>query len=161
MVENIYRRLSQPGASDGSKLDIVHEAASEVARPILFSISIIVLVLLPIFALEGVEGKMFRPLAFTISFALLGSMAVALLVAPVLSMRMLKRREQKELLLVTWLRAAYKPLLNWALRRRTVVVLLGVIAFIAALAVLPLVGTEFVPTHEEGSILIGVAMAPL
>ncbi len=160
MVENIYRRLSQPDASDRSKLEIVHEAASEVARPILFSISIIVLVFLPIFTLEGVEGKMFRPLAFTISFALLGSMAVALLVAPVLSMRLLKRREQKELLLMTWLKAGYKPLLNWALRRRTVVVLLAMIAFIAALAVLPFLGTEFVPTLEEGSVLIGVTMAP-
>ncbi|KKM01555.1 hypothetical protein LCGC14_1793250, partial [marine sediment metagenome] len=69
MVENIYRHLSRPESAGGSKLDIVHAAAREVARPIVFSITIIILVFVPIFALEGVEGKMFRPLAFTISFA--------------------------------------------------------------------------------------------
>ena len=160
MVENIYRHLGHAHVEGGSRLDQVHEAASEVARPILFSISIIILVFLPIFTLEGVEGKMFRPLAFTISFALLGSMAVALLVAPVLSMHLLKRCQHKELWLVTKLKSAYRPVLGWAIRRRTAVVLLAVIACIAALAVLPFVGTEFVPTLEEGSILIGVTMAP-
>jgi cobalt-zinc-cadmium resistance protein CzcA len=160
MVENIHRHLGHADAEGGSKLEGVHEAASEVARPVLFSISIIILVFLPIFALEGVEGKMFRPLAFTIAFALLGSMAVALLVAPVLSMHLLKRGRHKELWLVTRLKAAYRPLLRWALRRRAVVALLAAVGFAGALAVLPMVGTEFVPTLEEGSILIGVTMAP-
>jgi len=73
MVENIYRHLGKPDNQGKSKIEIIHGAATEVARPVLFSIAIIVLVFLPIFTLEGVEGKMFSPVAFTISFALLGS----------------------------------------------------------------------------------------
>ncbi|HUS91775.1 MAG TPA: CusA/CzcA family heavy metal efflux RND transporter [Phycisphaerae bacterium] len=160
MVENIYRHLSRPENAGREKLSIVHQAAREVTRPIAFSITIIVLVFLPIFALEGVEGKMFRPLAFTISFALLGSMATALIAAPVLSMHLLRHAPHRELFLLRWLKAAYRPLLGWSIRLRWLVALLAVGAFAAALAVLPMIGTEFVPTLEEGSVLIGVAMAP-
>ncbi len=160
MVENIYRHLSRSDSAGSSKLDIVHAAAREVGRPIVFSITIIILVFVPIFALEGVEGKMFRPLAFTISFALLGSMAMALVVSPVLSMYLLKQKEHRELPLIRVLKAAYRPLLSWAIRRRVVVVLLATIAFVAAIVAVPFMGTEFVPTLEEGSIFIGVAMAP-
>ena len=161
MVENIHRHLTNPDNAGRTKLEIVHAAAREVARPIVFSITIIILVFVPIFALEGVEGKMFRPLAFTICFALLGSMAMALIVSPVLSMYLLKRRErQRELWLVRGLKAVYRPLLKVAIRGRVVVVLVAVIAFIAAVWAMTSVGTEFVPTLEEGSILIGVTMAP-
>ncbi len=160
MVENIFRHMGDPANLGKSKLEIVDGAASEVARPILFSIAIIVLVFLPIFALEGVEGKMFRPLAFTISFALLGSMATALLVAPVLAMRLLRIEERKELRLLTWLKAIYRPALTWAIRRRILVAALAGCGFLLAMGGLALVGTEFVPTLEEGSTLIGVTMAP-
>ena len=160
MVENIYRHLSLPENAGKSKLEVIHTAAREVARPIVFSITIIILVFLPIFTLEGVEGKMFRPLAFTISFALLGSMATALIAAPVLSMRLLKLGEHREFRLLTWLKAIYRPLLARAIRLRWMVAVLALGGFIAALAALPLIGTEFVPTLEEGSILIGVTMAP-
>ncbi|MGB2823720.1 MAG: CusA/CzcA family heavy metal efflux RND transporter, partial [Phycisphaerae bacterium] len=160
MVENIYRHLSRPENAGRSKLEVIHAAAREVARPIVFSITIIILVFLPIFTLEGVEGKMFRPLAFTISFALLGSMATALIAAPVLSMRLLKLKEHRELRLLTLLKAIYRPMLAWAIRLRWLVAILALGGFVAALAALPLLGTEFVPTLEEGSILIGVTMAP-
>ncbi len=160
MVENIHRHLSDPAHAGSSTLAIVHRAAGEVARPITFSIAIIILVFTPIFTLEGVEGKMFRPLAFTISFALLGSMAMALIVSPVLSMYLLKKKEHREFFLVTALKTIYRPALSWAIRRRYIVVVVAVAAFLAAIAVLPLVGTEFVPTLEEGSIMIGVTMSP-
>jgi len=162
MVENIYRHLTKPDNAGRTKLDVVHEAAREVARPIVFSIAIIILVFLPIFTLEGVEGKMFRPLAFTISFALLGSMAMALIAAPVLSMHLLSLKEHREFRLLTWLKAGYRPLLTRAIRLpiAIAVVLLALSAFIAAIFALTRTGTEFVPQLEEGSIMIGVTMAP-
>ena len=160
MVENIFRHLGKPENEKRSKLDILLSAASEVSRPIVFSIAIIIIVFLPIFALQGVEGKMFSPMAFTISCALLGSVAAALIVAPVLSYFLLKQGAHRELRLITWLKAAYRPMLTWAVRHKGIVIVLAVMAFAASVGVLPFVGTEFIPTLEEGSILIGVTLAP-
>ena len=160
MVENIYRHLNDPANTAKNKTDVILRAAREVSRPIVFSIAIIVAVFLPLFTLEGVEGKMFTPMAFTIAFALLGSIATALVVAPVLATFLLKQGEHKELLLVTKLKGVYRPLLERAIRRKGIVVTLAFAGFVASMAVLPLLGTEFIPTLEEGSILIGVVMAP-
>ena len=160
MVENIYRHLSRPENEGRPKLEVVHAAATEVSRPIIFSIAIIILVFVPIFTLEGIEGKMFSPMAFTICFALLGSMATALIVAPVLSMYLLRQREHRELWLIRALKAVYRPLLTLAIRGRHIVALLAIVAFIASLTLVPTLGTEFIPTLEEGSIMIGVVMAP-
>ena len=159
MVENIYRHLSLPSQGK-SKSEIIHAAASEVARPIVFSIAIIVLVFVPIFSFEGVEGKMFRPLAFTITSALLGSMAMALIAAPVLSMYLLKQKVHRELFLVRWLKAVYRPMLVGAIRARIAVAIVALGAFTASMLSLRYIGTEFVPTLEEGSVMIGVALAP-
>ncbi|MCK5188130.1 MAG: efflux RND transporter permease subunit, partial [Deltaproteobacteria bacterium] len=94
MVENIFRHLNEEGSkSERSNTDIILTAAKEVSRPIIFSIAIIIIVFLPIFTLQGVEGKMFSPMAFTISFALLGSMLFAIISAPVLSTYLLKGGE--------------------------------------------------------------------
>jgi heavy metal efflux system protein len=131
-----------------------------VNRPIVFSIAIIIVVFLPLFTLEGVEGKMFAPMAFTIAFALAGSLLVAIVVAPVLSLYLLKQAPSKELALVRMLKAAYRPLLAGALRFKFVVMGVAVAALIGSLALVPRLGTEFIPTLEEGSILIGVTMAP-
>jgi cobalt-zinc-cadmium resistance protein CzcA len=160
MVENIHRRLGKAAGGGADKLAVIRAAGGEVARPIVFSIAIIVLVFTPIFALEGVEGKMFRPLAFTISVALLGSMAAALFVAPALSAYLLRPGARREFQLLTWLKAGYRFALRGAIRFRRVVLAAAVTAFVVALAMLAVVGTEFVPTLEEGSILIGVTMAP-
>jgi len=160
MVENIYRHLGRPENARKPKLAVIHGAATEVARPIVFSILIIVLVFLPLFTLEGVEGKMFIPMAFAISFALLGSIVMAIAVAPVLSSYLLQHREQKELWLVRALSRIYRPMLKWAIRRRAAVILLAVAAVAGAAWTLPRLGTEFIPTLEEGSILIGVTMSP-
>ncbi|MHC5057428.1 MAG: efflux RND transporter permease subunit [Planctomycetota bacterium] len=160
MVENIYRHLGRPENAGKPKLAVIHGAATEVARPVVFSILIIVLVFVPLFTLEGVEGKMFVPMAFAISFALLGSTVMAIAVAPVLSSYLLKQRERKEIWLVRALSRVYRPMLEWAIRMRIVVVLLAAAAFGGALWTLPRLGTEFIPTLEEGSILIGVTMSP-
>jgi cobalt-zinc-cadmium resistance protein CzcA len=160
MVENIYRHLGERRDEDKTKQDVILRAAQEVSRPIVFSIGIIICVFLPIFTLEGVEGKMFAPMAFTIAFALGGSILTAILLAPVLSLALLRRGTHGELFLVRWLKALYRPFLGAALRLKWLVVVLGIAAFAASLSVIPRLGTEFIPTLEEGSILIGVTMAP-
>ncbi|MCK5802492.1 MAG: efflux RND transporter permease subunit [Lentisphaeria bacterium] len=160
MVENIYRHLGEPHSEGENKALVIYDAAREVSRPIVFSIGIIVCVFLPIFTLEGVEGKMFSPMAFTITFALLGSMFTAIVVAPVLSLFLVRQSVHRELFLVRCLKAVYHPLLRTALRVKGLVMLVAVTAFVASLFIVPHLGTEFIPTLEEGSILIGVGMAP-
>ena len=160
MVENIFRHLNDSAEEGKNKAAVVLDAAKEVGRPIVFSIGIIVIVFLPIFTLEGVEGKMFSPMAFTISFALLGSMLMALVAAPALSLFLLRQGRHRDMFLVTALKNVYRPILSWAIRKKGIVVGAAAIAFIGSLALLPFIGTEFIPTLEEGSILIGVTMAP-
>jgi cobalt-zinc-cadmium resistance protein CzcA len=160
MVENIHRHLSSKEDRAQNKFGVILQAAHEVGRPIAFAILIIVIVFLPLFTLQGVEGKMFSPMAFTISFALLGSILAALLVVPVLSMYLLKGHAEKEFIVIRKLKQVYKPLLELALRRKMIVVGAAILALIASLASVRFLGTEFIPTLEEGSILIGVTMTP-
>ncbi len=161
MVENIFRHLNEEGSkSERSNTDIILIAAKEVSRPIIFSIAIIIIVFLPIFTLQGVEGKMFSPMAFTISFALLGSMLFAIISAPVLSTYLLKGGEHREFILTKRIKEVYRPLLIWAMNKRKTVVIIATFAFLVSMALLPFLGTEFMPTLEEGSIMIGVTMAP-
>ncbi len=160
MVENIYRHLSRPENEKTGRMPIILTAAKEVSRPIVFSISIIIIVFLPIFTLQDVEGKMFRPMAFTICFALFGSLLAALFAAPALSSFLLKKEAKKEFAFMELLKKGYGPMLAWAIRKKAMVVGLGFLAFIASLGALPFMGTEFIPTLEEGSIMIGVTMAP-
>ncbi|MCF8145533.1 MAG: CusA/CzcA family heavy metal efflux RND transporter [Deltaproteobacteria bacterium] len=160
MVENIYRHLCDPKNEKESRIHTVLKAAKEVSRPIVFSIFIILIVFLPIFLLQDIEGKMFRPMAFTICFALFGSLLVALFVAPVLSSFLLKKGAKKEFAFMTRLKKVYRPMLTWAIGKKYFVVGFSLLAFLASLAALPLIGTEFIPTLEEGSIMIGVTMAP-
>ncbi len=160
MVENIYRHLGVRRSKEDAKAAIILDAAHEVARPILFSIGIIILVFLPLFTLEGIEGKMFSPLAFTISYALLGSVFTALIVSPVLALFLMKQRVQKESVIMRYLTALYRPLLGIACRWKKTVVGIAVGALFCSLISLQFLGTEFIPTLEEGSILLGVSMAP-
>jgi cobalt-zinc-cadmium resistance protein CzcA len=160
IVENIFRHLSDKKHTMRSKIEIIISACSEVARPILFSVAIIVIVFLPLFTLEGVEGKMFAPMAFTITFALLGSLIAALIFSPVLSTMLLKQGEQKEFILVTWLKKIYQPILHIALTRKTMVIISTLIMFGISIALIPRLGTEFIPTLEEGVIQLNIVMAP-
>ena len=161
MVENIYRHLNvNIDNTLREKIDIIFESAKEVGRPIIFSIIIIITVFLPIFSLEGVEGKMFSPMAFTLCFALFGSLVVATAAAPALCTYLLKADRHKEFIVVTKLKRIYKPLLLWAIGNRKKVLLGVLIAFVCSISLMPLLGTEFIPTLEEGSILIGVTMTP-
>jgi cobalt-zinc-cadmium resistance protein CzcA len=160
IVENISRYLADERYRNKGKIELIVAACREVARPIVFSVSIIIIVFLPLFTLEGVEGKMFSPMAFTITFALLGSLLAALVFSPVLSSFLLKHRSRKEFVLVRVLKAVYEPLLKKVLRWKVVVLAATIIAFAGALALIPHLGTEFIPTLEEGVIQINVTMAP-
>jgi len=154
MVENAVRRLGLE-REGRSKIEIVRDAALEVRGPTMFGELIIMIVYVPILALEGIEGKLFRPMALTVIFALMGSMLLSLTLMPVLASLLLPRRiEHRETLLMRGLKRVYRPVLGWALRRRAAV-LLGAAAVVAgALLLARTLGTEFVPRLDEGTIVI-------
>jgi len=160
IVENVSRHLGDERNKYLSKIEAIVAACQEVARPIIFSVLIIVIVFVPLFTLEGVEGKMFSPMAFTITFALLGSLLAALVFSPALSSYLLKHRAKKDPPLVRVLKRLYVPQLKWNLRHKWVVLVCALAAFGGSLAYLPYIGTEFIPTLEEGVIQINVVMAP-
>jgi len=161
MVENIYRKLGAvSGDGEYCRAETIMSAAQEVSRPVIFSIMIIITVFLPVFTLQNVEGKMFSPMAFTLTFALLGSMMMAVAAAPALCTWLLKGGAREEPAALRRMKNAYKPALGWVVRRKKAVVIAAVAAFAASMAAVPFIGTEFMPALEEGSILIGVTMAP-
>ena len=160
MVENVYRHLAEHRAPEISRLTVIRRAAHEVARPIVFAIAIIILVFLPLFTLEGVEGKLFKPMAFTITFAMLGSLIFSLTLVPVLCTFGLKVTGDEDTKVVRWIRRRYEPMLRWALRNGRKVVLGAVATLALSFAIVPFLGTEFVPALEEGSILYRITLAP-
>jgi cobalt-zinc-cadmium resistance protein CzcA len=160
IVENIYRHLSEAKNRSRSIVETILHASTEVARPIIFSVGIILIVFLPLFTLEGVEGKMFAPMAFTITFALLGSLVAALIFSPVLATYLLRREKERDPKVMQWLKRGYAPLLLWALRRRVLLLSGTVAALVGSLALVPRLGTEFIPTLEEGVIQLNLVMAP-
>jgi len=154
MVENAARRVAED-RSGRSVRDVVRDAAVEVRKPTLFGELIIAIVYLPILALEGVEGKLFRPMALTVIFALAGSMILSLTLMPALASLVLKRRRaQGANPLVRTLERAYRPVLGWALRRRTLVVGLAVVVLGGAALLAGRLGSEFVPQLREQAIVI-------
>jgi len=159
VVENVRRHLAHRG--DGApKRRVVAEAVEEVARPVAFSVLVIAVILVPLYALEGVEGKMFAPLASTMLIALLVSLAVALLVVPVLSELVLPRTPERELGFVRSIHAGYLALLERALARPRRTLGISAAILVASGALLPFVGTEFMPALDEGAIAINVVRLP-
>ena len=159
--ENIARHLNEKADTDDSRVEIVYEAVREVARPVLFAILIIVIVFLPLFTLQQMEGKMFRPLALTMCFAMLGSLVVSFTIVPVLCSLFLRgQKEAKDNAILRTLKRGYLPLLALALRRRwtTLLVAAGILA--ASLLLIPYVGTEFLPSLDEGAIAVNVVRLP-
>lgn len=160
IVENAVRRLSQRKEGE-SFIDTLHSATIEVRKPALFGELIIAIVFLPLFTLEGVEGKMFSPVAATIAFALLGALVVSVTIMPaVCSLALRGHFGEGDSRLVRLARAAYAPLLAAAMRRRAWIVVAAGAMLAAALAVAPRLGTEFVPELEEGTLCIRVTMHP-
>ena len=157
MVENCVRRLAL--ASPGrSRLEIIRDAAVEVRKPTMFGELIIMIVYLPILTLEGIEGKMFRPMALTVIFALLGSMLLSLTLMPVLASFFLpKKIEERGPLLMRLAHAIHYPVLRFALHHKLAVMGFAAGVLIVAFGMIaPHLGSEFVPKLSEGAIAIGV-----
>ncbi|MGO4702548.1 efflux RND transporter permease subunit [Dyella sp. 2RAB6] len=162
MVENAFRIMAERKAH-GLPVDrtaAVLAAAREVANPIAFAILIIIVVFLPLFSLQGLEGKMFKPMAFNISFAMAGSLVLALTLIPVLAALVLKPKEEKDTRLVAFLKRHYARLLDWSLARRRTVVAIALAALVGSLALFPFLGKEFMPNLKEGSIMWRITSIP-
>jgi cobalt-zinc-cadmium resistance protein CzcA len=160
MVENFVRRLAGAGSqSITERQDVLRAAAFEVGRPIVFGIAIIVAVYIPIFALQGLEGRMFRPMAFTVCAAVLGSLLLALTYVPALASYVFARSggsamEHDDPAWFSKLRTRYQRALEWSLLHRRRVVGATVGLFAVALISVPFLGTEFMPKLDEGYLLI-------
>ncbi|MDE3036252.1 MAG: efflux RND transporter permease subunit, partial [Nitrospirota bacterium] len=162
MIDNILRRLSRQGpASPEEKLATIHAAGREVLRPVGFAVGIIVLVYLPILTLTGIEGKMFRPMAVTVIFALVGSLLLAVTVTPVLAFWFARPTKAEEETRVTaLLRRAYVPCLHWAMARPNRVSGLAIGLFLTSLGIGTTLGIEFVPRLDEGDLAIQIWRLP-
>jgi len=158
MVENFVRRLEQ--GAHGDRDALFHSAAVEVGRPILFGIAIIVSVYIPIFTLDGMEGRMFKPMAFTVVTAVIGSLLLALTYVPTMSHLLLRHAHEKPNRFFDGLRAAYGRGLEWVFAHSRGVIA-GAVALVAvAMASFAWIGTEFMPKLDEGNILITTRRLP-
>ncbi|CAN5480724.1 CusA/CzcA family heavy metal efflux RND transporter [soil metagenome] len=161
MIENAVRRLAEAREHKGQKLtreevrQTVWQASLEVAKPTAFAVSIIAVAYLPILSLEGTEGKMFRPMAFTVVFALLGALVLTLTLVPALASLVLSgdTREGKSPVMAFFDRI-YRPVLDLALRQRAVIVVGATCLLVASGFIFTRLGSEFIPTLDEGSIVI-------
>ncbi|WP_321476148.1 CusA/CzcA family heavy metal efflux RND transporter [uncultured Paludibaculum sp.] len=160
MVENILRRLGHR-KPDEEPVGLIRRAAQEVARPTFFGVLIIVLVYVPILSLSGVEGKMFRPMAMTVLFALAASLVIAVVLMPVLSSYVFRTQvSEKQTWLMRKAEAAYVPVLRRVLRFPVMTAAAGAVVFLASLAAVPYLGAEFIPTLDEGSIVVMMYRVP-
>ena len=157
MIENCVRHLAH-GKNGRSRLEIIREAAVEVRKPTMFGELIIMIVYLPILTLEGIEGKLFRPMALTVIMALAGSMVLSLTLMPVLASLLLpKNFEEKEPLLIQVLKRLYAPILRFTMHHKTFVIGSALLLLVSVFGlVAPNLGSEFVPRLSEGAITINV-----
>jgi heavy metal efflux system protein len=161
MVENAVRRLAEEREHLGRPLSraevryTVGEATKEVAKPVTFAVSIITVVYLPILALEGVEGKMFKPMAYTVVFALIGALLLTLTLVPALCSMFLSgnTREGRNILMEFFSRV-YRPVLTFALKRGAIIVVGALALLIVAGILFSRLGSEFIPQLDEGSLVV-------
>ena len=155
VVENVFGKLSHPpkhGSHKNNKAKIVHDAVMEVATPVVFGVGIIILVFIPLMTLEGMEGKMFSPLAYTIAIALGISLVLSFTLSPVLSAYLLKGGSERDTILVRMLKAPHGWLLNWSLNHAKTTVAAVLLLFAGTLRLFPYLGTAFIPEMKEGVI---------
>lgn len=166
MMENIFKHLSHPAPygvnQDRHSMALrIQEAAREVARPVFFAVLIIIVVFAPLFSLQGVEGKLFHPMAQSIVFAMITSLLVAMIVIPALATYFYRHAvKEKESFVLRPLQAFYRKTLAKALQRPKTIIAGSVALLILALALTPFLGTEFIPELEEGTLNIRVTLAP-
>ena len=168
VVENVFRRLSMVNEFHDDKVDrkedryrlhTILEAAVEVGRPTLFSMIIIIAAHIPIFTLQRHEGRIFAPMAYSVTFALIGSLILSLTLVPLLCYKWLsKNLPHHDNALVTFCKRIYAPVLNWSLAHRYKVLLIAILGLAASFAVVPKLGTEFLPELNEGSLWLNVKL---
>lgn len=163
MVENIFRKLSlaRESGSRFDRLTVIKSAALEVGRPIAFAMFIIMAVYLPLFTLEGIEGKMFEPLALTFIYALSGAFIVSLTVIPVACYLVFRKPiKERHNPVLDLLRKLYVPALKWCLSHNFVLAFMATAMLVFALSLLPSLGSEFIPSLDEGSLWLRMRMPP-
>jgi len=164
MVENIVRHLSHRRAdSTVSARDIIFEASHEVQRPVFFAVSIIITAYLPIFTLQAVEGRLFKPMAWTVAFALCGALLFSIVVAPVLaSFFFPKGTSEWDNPVMGWMRRAYRVVLRQAIEKRWVTVSAGALCLATSVYLMTsgIIGSEFLPHLDEGSLWVRGTLAP-
>lgn len=158
VVENAFHHLGH--RKNESKIRVVLEAASEVATPVLFGVGIIILVFLPLMTLEGMEGKMFAPLAYTIAIALFVSLILSLTMTPALCSYVLKGGSGEDTKLIQTIKKPYLSALNWVLNNEKKTITFSALLFIGTIALFPFLGTSFIPEMKEGSIVPGINRVP-
>ncbi len=158
-VENVQRRLAETAVSQ-PKPTTVLRAVLEVRRPSIFGELIIALTFLPIMTLQGIEGKMFAPLALTVSIALFASLVLSILVIPVLSLLLLGRSAERKNRILEGLISAYSALLRWTLRRKALVLTAALLMLAGSLLLIPRLGTEFIPVMDEGAFDMDIQLLP-
>lgn len=163
MIENIVRHLNRPETEHRTPLDRIREAAHEVQRPVFYAIAIIITAYLPIFTLQRVEGKLFKPMAWTVAFALLGALTFSMLVAPALASIFFRSgvNEWKNPLM-GYLTPRYRKAVTWSIRNRPLTVGAAAVLFAIAmfLAFGGVIGSEFLPHLDEGAIWVRGTLAP-
>jgi cobalt-zinc-cadmium resistance protein CzcA len=164
MVENIVRHLNQPSRNyQVTPMDKIRQAAHEVQRPVFYAIAIIITAYLPIFTLQRVEGKLFKPMAWTVAFALLGALTFSMLIAPALaSFFFASGIKEWRNPVMEWIVTRYRHAVNWAIvnRRITIGVALLSFVFTVYLAIGGVIGSEFLPHLDEGAIWVRGTLAP-
>ena len=160
VVENAFSYLGQHKGRSLSRVRVVLDATVEVAKPTIFGVSIIILVFLPLMTLEGMEGKMFAPLAYTIAIALGLSLLLSLTLTPVLSSYLLEGKGEHDTCLIAAFKKRYFRLLDWALANEKKTIGGAVGLFLFAVVLLPFLGSAFIPEMKEGSIVPGINRVP-
>jgi cobalt-zinc-cadmium resistance protein CzcA len=160
VVENAYTRLGEATNTEESRLRVVFNAAAEVGTPVVFGVGIIILVFLPLMTLQGMEGKMFAPLAYTIAIALTVALVLSLTLTPVLASYLLKGGAEHDTWLVALLKRPYNALLNWALMHEKSVIAAALAMLVFTISLFGSLGTAFIPEMKEGSIVPNVFRLP-
>ena len=155
MVENIFRELAARQGDDYNLLAVIRAAAHDVERPIFYAVSVIIAGYLPIYVLTGPSGRLFQPMADTMSFALVGALLCALTLLPVLCAYFLRKHvHEPEVRFFEYIRSGYGKMLGWCLRNRMVTVTLCLLVFGASLLLIPSIGGEFMPHLDEGALWV-------
>ncbi|WP_066705637.1 efflux RND transporter permease subunit [Curvibacter delicatus] len=160
VVENAFARLGDPAHEGKSRARVILEAASEVGKPVLYGVGIIILVFLPLLSLQGMEGKMFAPLALTIAIALTISLILSFTMSPMLCSFILKGGAEHDTWLLRQLKAPYLRMLHWSLAQPRKVLTGALVALVGSFALVPFLGTAFIPTMQEGSITPVIVRVP-